>query len=76
VSDLVVHHVELRTKAEDRRPSISLEDAAGASFERVSAAPAPGIKTFQLRNVSGFSLQACPGVADAQREKLVEEDQL
>ncbi len=76
VSDLAVHHVELRTKAEDHRPSVFLEDVTGASFEHVSAAPAPGAKTFELKNVSGFSLQACPGIPDAQRDKRVEQDQL
>jgi polygalacturonase len=63
-ANLVVHHVELRTMAEDLRPSVRLEDVFGAHFERVTASPSPKASTFLLNNVQRFSAQSCPGVAD------------
>ncbi len=76
VAGLALRHVELRTKAEDHRVSVSLEDVSDARFEHLDAVPAPGAKTFQLKSVTRFSLQACPGIPDAQRENLVEQEQL
>src|ERR1022692_4571721 len=74
--DLVVSRVELRTKTEDLRPSVVLEDVAGVEFEHVKAAPAPTAKTFVLKNVAGFSAQSCQGVPDTQRVNAVENERL
>jgi polygalacturonase len=73
---LVVDRVDLRTKAADARPSVALEDVAGAEFERLKAAPAAGAKTFVLKNVSAFSVKSCQGVPDAERVAVVENEQL
>jgi polygalacturonase len=71
---IVVSHVDLRAKADDQRPSVVLEDVAGAEFDHVKAAPSSGAKTFVLKNVAAFSAQSCPGVADAERPKAVESE--
>jgi len=71
---IVVSHVDLRAKADDQRPSVVLEDVAGAEFDYVKAAPSSGAKTFVLKNVAAFSAQSCPGVADAERPKAVESE--
>jgi polygalacturonase len=74
--DLTVEHVELSTKTSDARPSVVLDDVAGATFEHLNAVPAPAAKTFVLKKVSSFSTQACSGVPDSLREKAVEQEQL
>jgi len=74
--ELVVSRVELRTKSEDLRPSVALEDIAGVEFERVKAVPSSGAKTFVLRNVAGFSARSCQGVPDTQRVSAVESERL
>jgi polygalacturonase len=63
-ANLVVHHVILRTAAPDMRSSAYLEDVGGAQFEHAELLPFPGAKTFALRDVKGFSAEACPGVPD------------
>jgi polygalacturonase len=68
--NLSLHHVILRTKTEDLRNSVSLEDVDGAAFEHVEAVPSPGAKTFALRSVTRFSTQSCDGVADTGTGKL------
>ena len=73
---LELSHVELRTLAEDLRPSLALEDVDGALVENVSAAPAPGAKTLVLTKVSGLSVRVCPGVPDTQRKEAVASEQL
>ncbi|HEY1763313.1 MAG TPA: glycoside hydrolase family 28 protein [Opitutaceae bacterium] len=74
--DISVQHLDLRTKASDLRPSVQLDDVAGATFEHLNAVPAPAAKTFVLRKVSSFSAHGCPGVPDSVREKPVEQEQL
>lgn len=74
--DLVAIHVDLRTTAQDLRPSVALEDVAGADFERMTAAPSSGAKTFVLKNVAGFSTRSCQGVPDTQQVNLVESERL
>jgi len=76
VTGLALSRVEFRTRAEDLRPSVVLEDIAGAEFEHVKASPAAGARTFVLKNVSEFSVQSCQGLADTQRTKTVEDEQL
>src|SRR5271165_1078610 len=73
---LVVNHVDLRTRAEDLRPSVVLEDVDGAEFEHLRATPSTSAKTFFLKKVIGFSAQSCQGVADTQRATLVESERL
>ena len=74
--NLVVHHVVLRPKATDQRPSVTLDDVHGAEFEHASMTPSPGMKTFDLRAVEEFSAQSCPGVPDTQRAKPLPSEQL
>jgi len=73
---LEVRHVDLRTRTEDLRPSLVLDDVDGAEFEHVKAPPASGAKTFVLRKVSALSVQSCLGVPDTQRANAVATEQL
>ena len=66
-ADLVVHHVVLSTAADDLRSPVGLEDVKGAAFEHVSTTRAPGVPTFSLRATSAFTVERCPGLADAER---------
>jgi polygalacturonase len=73
--NLVVHHVELRTKAPDGRPSVELEDVSGAQFEHLTAPPTDGLKTFVLLKTDHFRAQSCPGVADVEQVARVDSGQ-
>jgi len=75
-NNLSIHHVELRLMAADARASVYLEDVSGAAFEHVRAAPSPGISTFLLRNVGGFTAQSCAGVSDTDWMKPVGNERL
>ena len=45
-------------------------------FAHVKAVPSASAKTFVLKNVAGFSTQACQGVPDTQRVNTVENERL
>ena len=72
---LGVRHGDLRTRTEDLRPSLVLDDVDGAEFEHVKAPPSPGAKTFVLKKVSSLSVQSCLGVADTRRANAVASEQ-
>jgi polygalacturonase len=62
-----VHHVVLRPETADLRSSVALEDVQGAAFEHFTALPAEGAREFALKDVEGFSTEACPGIPDTVR---------
>jgi hypothetical protein len=76
VQGLSLDHVELRTLKEDLRPSVILDDVAGADFDHVKALPASGVPTVVLKNVDGFAARDCPGLPDTRRDQPVADEKL
>jgi len=76
VQGLSLDHVELRTLKEDLRPPMILDDVLGADFDHVQAAPAAGVPTVVLKNVTGIATRDCPGLPDTRRDQPVAEEKL
>jgi polygalacturonase len=73
VKGIELSHVEFRYAQEDLRPPVMLDDVAGADFDHLKTQHAAGTPVFVLKNVSGFVVHNCPGIADAQREQVTDE---
>lgn len=76
VTNLTVDRVEFRTALPDLRPVAWLEDAAGASFDRVKFPTAAGAATFVLKDVAGLEIHRSPGLPETQRPEKIPEEKL
>lgn len=71
VQGLTVHNLEVRFATEDLRPTVILDDVAGATFDLARLQHAPAAPSFVLKNVTGFSLTNSRGLPDMRREGTV-----
>ncbi len=76
VKNFNVSHVEFRATQEDLRPTVQLEDVTDAAFDAVKFPHAPGVPSFVLKNVNGFTVYNSPGVADTKRPELIGNEKL
>ncbi len=76
VKGLALDHVELRYAKGDLRPTVILNDVAGADFDHVKFQHAAGTPTFVLKGVEGFDLRAGAGLPDAHRDARIDSDKL
>jgi polygalacturonase len=76
VKNLDVHHVEFRVANEDLRPTVALDDVTDVTFEHAKLPHAQGVPAFTLKNVTGFTLQASPGLADTARNDKIADEKL
>ncbi len=76
VKNLDVHHVEFRTVKDDLRPTMTLEDIAGVTLAHAKLPHVAGASALALRNVTGLTLQSCPGLADTSRSETIADEKL
>jgi len=62
-------NVDVSYMKEDGRPAFVLDQVKGADFQHVKAEKAPGVPTFVLQNVEGFSVFRSTPVADTNLPK-------
>jgi len=70
VRNFSADHVEFRAAQPDLRPTVVLDDVTDATLASAKLPHAADTAALVLKNVSGFSLQASPGLADVQRAKV------
>ena len=68
--NLVVHHVVLRPKATDQRPSVALDDVHGVEFEHASMTALPGDEDVRLAGCGGILRAVLPGSARRPARKV------
>ena len=70
VKGIEMNDVEVSYLKEDLRPAFVIHDSSKVDFFHVKAQQASGISMFDLRNVTDFSAQHCPGVSDTRLDRV------
>ena len=76
MKNLTVDGVEFRATAPDLRPVVRLDDVDGATFDRAKLPAAAGAPTFQLKDVTGFSIHNSPGLPETHRPEKIADEKL
>jgi parallel beta-helix repeat protein len=72
--NVTVNNMEISFAKEDERAPMVLMDVSGIEFDRVKAAHTTQAPIFALRKVSDFTARQIPGLSDAQRANVDQED--
>lgn len=76
VKNFDVHHVEFRAATEDLRPTVILDDATGVTIDHAKLPHAASTPSITLKNVTGFTIEASPGIANANRLERITDEKL
>jgi polygalacturonase len=71
VKKISVDHVEFRAAQPDLRSSIILDHVADVSLSHLKHSPVPGVATLWLQNVTGLTIDNCPGLPEVHRNGLI-----
>jgi polygalacturonase len=65
-----LNNVDVAFESEDLRPAFVLNDVKDAEFDNVEGQHAPGVPTFVLKNVEGFSTHGCGTLPDTKIDRV------
>jgi hypothetical protein len=71
VKGLTFKNVEITFDQPDARPAFVVSDADGLTFDNVKAQKSTVGETLRLENVSSFTVQNSPGLANRKAEKII-----
>ncbi len=76
VKNFDVSRVEFRATKDDLRPTVQLDNVAGAAFDAVKFPHAAGAPVFVLKNVEGFAVHNSPGLPETNRAEKIAAERL
>lgn len=76
VKNFDAHHIEFRFEKPDLRPTVVLDDVTDATIEHAKIPHAEGAAVIAVKNVTGLSIQSCPGLADSSRTEKIADEKL
>ena len=72
VNGIEMRDVEVKCMKEDLRPAFLLDDVKAAHFTRITAARAPAVSIFVLKNVEDFRIRDSKPVPDTELDTVKE----
>ncbi len=76
VKNLTLRGLELRVLAPDARPALGLDDIADLTLDTVKLPSPAGVARGTLKNVSGLTVRASPGLPDSTRPEKIADGKL